>query len=449
MKGTKETYNQFNLIVETLSPLHIGNGETLTSVGEFITTSDSVLYLELDKLNSFLDKNNLIDEYLERIIQASGNFDTYKTLTEDCKVNIPDFIQKTISLRSKDLNPLHNNILHVFCHQNGYKYIPGSSFKGMLKTVLLFHKLKQDRSYLQVIEETIKNDFSRWSKKKASNWLAKQWRIAVEREILFNNHEFNLLRPSDSSFITEKVLQVEQVKRQHFYGIDSESLDWLQETVKNGAAIKLILKIIPKFSGLYSEINSQDSSNLFDIINEYSLQMIEFEKDLIENSVYENKKTIIDFLERMNEQIRNSNNEFAICRLGKGKSIYFQTILSLLNKDALKILIKKLKIKEDDTLPYFPKTRVLTSFDEMLGWIKIYESLPEIVNNTINEIKERTTIIKANYVTQKSVSFRINGQLLKNVQLINQFKRTFKKGEVINVIIWQISQNGIHQVKIE
>lgn len=449
MKETKKTYNQFNLIIETLSPLHIGNGEMLTSVGEFITTSDTIQYLELDKLNSFLDKSNLIDEYSEKILLASGNFDTHKTLSEDYKVNIKDFIQKTVSLKNKNLNPLNNNMLHIFCHENGKTYIPGSSLKGMLKTVLLFHKLKQDKKYLKTIEDTIKNKFGEWSKKKATNWLSEQWENKVKQETIFNAKDFNYLRLSDSSYFDTSDLQVEQVIRQHLYGSDSENLDWLEETIKKDTEIQVTLKIIPKFGESYSELNNPDSSRLFNIINEYSLHMIDFEINLISQSNYKNKKALIDFLTELKRQIESSNGEFAVCRLGKGKSIYFQTILSLLSKESLDILINKLKNIKDGEPVDFPKTRVLTSFDEMLGWIKIYEQLPDIVNNNVSELKEKTTIIQANYISQKTVSFKISSKLFENVQLINPFNRAFKKGEVINVIVWQVSSKGIHQVKIE
>lgn len=447
MNDTDKRYNQFDLTIETLTPLHIGNDEKLTSVGEFITTADKIRYLKLDELNEYLAENNYADDYSDKIIYAGVSFDTTKTLTE-YKVEIEDFIQKETKLNGNNLNPLNNNMLHIFHHSKGKKYIPGSTFKGMIKTVLLFHYLNNDRRYLIPIEKTIKEKFPSWHKSDAIKWLNAQWESAMHQETFFNNREFNLLRPSDSMFIDESSVQIEQVKRQHLYGIESESLDWLQETIENGTEIKLSLKIIPGFSAPYSALNSPYSTLLFYLINEYSLKMIEFEMDLISQSFYDKKSTLLNFLGQLKEQILSSNNEFAICRIGKGKSIYFQTILSLLDKDSLKILIHKLKKSEDDESDYFPSTRVLTAFDEMLGWIKIKESF-DFIDNEVGEIKEKSTLIKANFISQKLVSFRLNGAIFKNIHLVNPLKKIFKVHEEIEVIIWQINSDSINQVKIE
>ncbi len=447
MKEEGTPYNQFDLNIEVLSPLHIGNGETLTSVGEFITTSHNIRYLKLDELNDLLDEKELTDDYTDKIIKAAGSFDTFKTLME-YDIDVEGLIQNEIKLNSNDLNPLNNNILHIFHNSEGKKYIPGSSVKGMLKTVLLFHYLNNDRSYLLHVEKIIKEKFDTWNRKNAFNWLKKQWDDVVKDENLFYNNEFNLLRPADSMFIKNDCLLVEQVKRQHFYGVDSDSLDWLQETVKKGTVVKFKLRIIPEFSDPFTLLNSEDSAQLFEAINEYSLKMIDFELDLVAQSFYVNKKILIDFLYQLKEQILGSNNQFAICRLGKGKSIYFQTILSLLDKDLLNILIKKLYKSEGDESDYFPNTRVLTAFDEMLGWIKIKEA-DEFVNNTVDEIKDKITTIKVNFISQKSVTFRLNDVLYENIQLINPLKKNFKKYQVIDAIIWQTGSKGINQIKIE
>ncbi len=436
--------NQYKLILETISPLHIGNGEMLSSVGEFITTSDNIRYLRLDELDKFLAAKDLIDSYTNSILERGEEFDTFTTL-QNFGIEIEKFILKDVKLNAKDLKPTDNNILYIFNNNNGNTYIPGSSIKGMLKTILLFHYLKNDVGYIKDIEKTINTKFEGWNKYDAIKWLNNKWENEVTN--IFNSKEFNLLRPSDTPYYEKSNIHIEQVKRQNIYDSGPTSLDWLQEVIIKGATNIFNLTIVPNFGGKFSFLNSPNLYHLFEYINDYSLSMINFELDLLNDSSYENKNFIIEVLEQLKDQIDTSNNEFAICRIGKGKSIYFQTILSLLKEEALKIYINKIK-GPDNSNGNYPSTRVLTAFDEMLGWVKLYEPTPEICNNEVTEIIEKETTIKANFVDSKTVSFKINGQLYQAVQLVNPLKKEFNKFHEISVIIWQLSSKGINQVKL-
>lgn len=438
--------NQFELTLETLTPLHIGNGEMLTSVGEFITTKGNIRYLLLDKVNDFLKENNLTDDYTDIIVKNAGGFDTYFTLS-NFGIDIEEFIQKEIKLNAKNLNPLNNNILHIFFNSNDKKYIPGSAIKGMLKTVLLYKYLVIHPEYLEYLNKTILDKFEKWDKKEALDWLKKEWNEADKFDSIFEKREFNFLRPSDSSFIQNDFIQVEQVRRQHLFGVESENLDWLQETVEKNTEINFNLTIFPGFKNPFDFLNNEDIGHLLKTINDYSLKMIDFEIDLIQNSSFDNKKVLTDFLSLLKSQITGSDNEYAICRMGKGKTIYFQTILSLLDKTVLKMVVRKFK-KENDTTDFFPKTRVLTSFDEMPGWIKIKTATPEIPENEVSDIVEKVSIVNAIVTGQKTVSLTLNGELHENVQLVNPLKLQIRKFQIIQVTVWQINSKGINQVKI-
>lgn len=460
-------FNSYNILLDTITPLHIGNDEKLSSVGEFITTTSKIRYLDTNKISQFLYENNKIDDYSEKIIQSAQGFDTLKVL-EELGFDVENSILNEIELGKNTLNVLHNNILHVFIEAYNRKYIPGSSLKGMIKTVLLYHYLRNNKNILKQIEEEIENQLY---KENSIYGLKGIWE-KYENQI-FKKNEFNFLRFADSPCITDDLLQVEQVKRQHLFNIDSKGLDWLAETIKSDISIPLRFQILPEFSQNQSILNSWDITQLFGIMNDYSLTMIDFEINMLNLSSFFEKVTLISKLNEIKKEIKQSENKYALCRLGKGKTVYFNTLWPLLTDKVLKKVIEKL-YKSEDSEKLFPATRVLTINDEMLGWIRISEIEPkfkhnhienesnknedkvihivEIIpaQNQISSIEVQITELKVTVSSTKTVSFVLNQVNYVNVQLINPYKKTIQIGEVITVTVWQLNKSGnVNQVKIE
>lgn len=466
MNTVQSQFDTFSIEIETISPLHIGGDSVLSSVGEFITTTNKIRYLNTKEISNYLDENKLLDTYSDEIIQSAEGFDTLKAL-ESLGLKIDNYITKELDFAPNSINVLHNNVLQIFIEAKEHKYIPGSSVKGMIKTALIYHYLKQNKHILKKIEDEmldidiVKKDF---------NYKLIQIWEKYERQI-FEIKEFNFLRFTDSEHIKNEYLQVEQLKRQHIQSVDTEGLDWLAETVRPNTLIPLRMQILPQFSDNQSVLNSRNITDIFSLVNDYSLTMIDFEIILLNSSSYAGKKDLISKLVAIRDEITQSQNDYAICRLGKGKTVYFNTILALLSSKIQKRLIEKLfKTEEGSTL--FPATRVLTVNEEMLGWIRIRETEPrfnltiekgenkenlehpalEIIppQNHITELINQETELNVTVNSQKTVTFILNQDIYENVQLVNPFKKPLRIGEVISVIVWQINKIGkINQVKFE
>lgn len=136
-------HQQFQIKLTTFSPLHIGNGEELTSVGEFLQTNDNVYFLRHEDLMEKLKTDNHFDDYVERILTHDQGFDFFKTL-KDWDITPADFAIRTLRLNQKDINTNSNNKLHLHIKTKGEAYVPGSSIKGMLRTSILFRYLKEN-----------------------------------------------------------------------------------------------------------------------------------------------------------------------------------------------------------------------------------------------------------------------------------------------------------------
>lgn len=372
MKTSNHIFNNYNLSIETITPLHIGSGQMLSSVGDFLITNNKIRYLDTEKISKFLVENEKIEAYLQKILNTPTGFNNEAELSE-IDFEIESAVLYEIELGSNNLNVLNNNILHRFIDANGRKYIPGSSVKGMIKTVLLFQYLKDNRTVLSNIEKEILSK-SLLEKKEFFSDLKAMWK-SYENEV-FNSKEFNNLRFNDSPYLSNDKLQVEQVKRQHLFNVDSEGLDWLSETVKSETVFPVRMQLCPAFSLNQSALNLPVITGLFKLINDYSTSMIDFEIKMLDLTSFCDKSVVIQKLTEIKAEILNSNNQWAICRLGKGKTIYFNTIWSLLSETTINLIVEKLRGEEEGNA-LFPATRVLTVNNEMFGWIRIREPEPK------------------------------------------------------------------------
>jgi len=429
MKTSNHILNNYNLSIETLTPLHVGSGQMLSSVGDFIITNNKIRYLDTEKISKFLLENDKVETYLQKIHNTPTGFNNQAELKE-LGFSIESAVLNETELCSNQLNVLNNNILHLFIDANGPKYIPGSSVKGMIKTVLLFHYLRENHLELSKIEKEILGK-SNFEKKKFFSGLKVMWESF--EKVVFNSKEFNNLRFTDSPYLSNGNIQVEQVKRQHLFNVDSEGLDWLAETVKSETIFPIRMQILPEFSPNQSALNVPEISGLFKLINEYSIAMIDFEIKMLDQTSFCDKSVVIQKLTDIKAEILNPNIQSAICRLGKGKTIYFNTIWSLLSQKVINLIVEKLRGEEEGNA-LFSATRVLTVNNEMLGWIKISELEPSqnsfhalMLENDISELENHPKVIvpainkKANLrnqetrimvtvVSPKLVTFVLNDQ---------------------------------------
>ncbi len=478
-------YQHAQLKITTLSPLHIGNGEQLSPVGEFFTTQENVYFLDNDKLISTVKNLGKLDEYIQIILKEGIGLDFYKTLKE-WDIDPKEFSKREINLNQTGLLSTHNNILHQCIKTNQQAYIPGSSLKGLFRTAMICHFFLKNTYELKKIEQKIREKL--YDRKKE---LSKLWN-RIESQY-FPDFIFHALRLMDSSTLDDKHLVIEQMSRVPFYESDGEGVDWLTESIQPKQVLESALTILPKmekeridafFNHKKNRDLNQDDfqisnwvylkkkgiSKIISIVNSFSSLLIDFEIGLLQKTE-QNKNLARQLIQQLNEYkqlITESENKYAIARIGKGKTLFFQSILPILSEDIKEAIINFYRKEHQSG---FPRTRVLSVKDkEMAGWIKIdfdiqkvVRESPQTATQTIeresviekklkdNSVKQLTkgTVLDAVFIELKKVEIMINGQA-ETYQLINKFRKSFPKNKPVKVIVHQLSKAGkIIQVKLK
>ncbi len=484
---TPNYHQSFNIHLIPLSPIHIGNGEELTSTGEFLTTSEYIYFLDHDKLMDQLKQMDLFEEYVEKILEAEKGFDFYDVLN-NWNIDIQSLTKRSVKLHQQGLNPANNNVLHLHIKTNNQPYIPGSSIKGLLRMAILFKYLQDHPETLSDIEGNIEDKLNY----KSPLWALKQYWSDKERKLL-PEKVFQAIRPYDSELVPDKELLIVQTYRRNLYSDDSDGLDWLTECIFSTNPIPFEFTLYADFENFdyFNFLKKLDLNSLFKIINLHSLRLINQELELLQRAsmTFEVRKMVSDQLEELKKQIEISDNEYAITRLGKGKTIFFQTILPLLNQELRNQILNLFK-KEDDT-GEIPRTRVLSVKDKLLfGWMKLtgkenndpsYKAILEeqiqeevtegqdsvesrkkepekeftgekrIHDNKIKGAIEKGMVLEAYYYQKKEIDLSINGKVIKGIQLNKpKFPKNVKPDQLVKIEVKQVTKSGkIHQVALK
>ncbi|PKP31010.1 MAG: type III-A CRISPR-associated RAMP protein Csm5 [Bacteroidetes bacterium HGW-Bacteroidetes-16] len=436
--------SNYPINIKTLSPLHIGNGEKLTSVGEYVASNSTIRIIDQEHLRGLLNANDLSQAYLEYILNYAENTHVWDFFTNQ-KIEKELHFTREFPLNAESFNPVSNNILELAIQTHRQKYIPGSSLKGAIRTMVFAYCIYTDPSLKSEIEEIINQD---------KNDLYKIRKQVQEKEEEWLNGDFNHFGITDSEGVHDENVVAEIARRVHLFGVETDGLDNLRECITAGTQIKttIAVKSTPinaQLQWLYDE----DLAGLFRAINLVMDQYIGFEINLLSKSNNEVAKELIKSLQDLQQEMKQFGNEAAILRLGKGKTYYFQVILPMLNQKAHDKIIQ-LIVKDEEARANFPETRVLNDYNEMFGWLKV--SLPafaipeaNIIHNKVETLKKDETVLAAYFIDPKTVQLSLNGVLYEKLQLVNKLKTSFRKGTPIQVMVKQITKEGrLNQVEL-
>ncbi len=370
----KAEHIQSDLILTTLSPLHIGSGEESSSVGDFYTTLERVYFLDDDKLFEAIINKGKQEEYISTILQEGIGLDFYEVLKE-WDINPTDYAIRSLLLHHLNLSPGQNDVLHLCMKTNNKAYVPGSSLKGLFRTAMIADYLLKNREAFDLLKEQVADALEQG---KSMSYLARIWRNFNQKH--FPSRVFHALRITDTDVLDNTSLCVQQVHRLSFFVEEQEKgVDWLLECISPEAELRAKIVCYPVFDTAedlsfkhWKYLQEGDFSKLMEVLNNHSLRLIEFELALLHE--INTKKHIVEQLrnnlEKLKKEIEQSKNQYAIARLGKGKTIFFQTLLPLLPKNIRVGIIGALQ-KEPGEI--FPRSRVLTvAGNNMMGWVKLH-----------------------------------------------------------------------------
>lgn len=437
-----KNYLSENIFLKTLTPIFIGQNQAndLSPYSDFVQVGNEIIYIDEKKFEeSLFAKEGLLDKYVKSVRQkidkskTQSDFD-FKTFIERNIGDVNDFVKVKIPV-DQDLK--HQTIKR-FVNTSGRPFIPGSSIKGAFRTAIIYNWLittgsgqrlvnelinkvnEINNNNISKLEEKIKEvDITGESKKELNNLKSKRENekklsFIYDEEKLFgrkqkenpNGFDSRHIQISDSNpfrFENISVLKLHRIKLRD----NSEVSPLPSETLNPNSEGNFTFKLEKHFvQPDLTKFNSISLNDINKILNEFSLTSINYELDSF-NEFHDRSKLetgkektdyseCIDFYELLKTKIENSKNEYAILRLGSGKTFFDNSIgLALYNSD--KDLFKKYRellelgknpISKKLVLGRFPTTRTLVEATKLpIGWVAISVNKNSIESLSLYESK--------------------------------------------------------------
>lgn len=136
----------YDLTLTAKAPVFVGSGKSYTKKEYLFLSSEeasaqesSVWFLDEEKFFQMLIEQNLIDKYEQFVLGRDDN--CFRFLRNTCRLSMPQIRTVTrYQVRAEDALDSNHTLKEINAfsrNQNGQAYIPGSSLKGALRTVLL------------------------------------------------------------------------------------------------------------------------------------------------------------------------------------------------------------------------------------------------------------------------------------------------------------------------
>ena len=375
--------NEFAYRITTLTPVSIGDGNTLSAFADYVLEKGKIHYINQQIIRDKMGKNpELIDFYVEGMIRGKSN----TTNTFDLKNFIFNRLKLTLqqaashSIEAKNVSG-KKEFYTVVKNAGQSPYIPGSTLKGAIKTALLYDWLID-----------AKND---WCENYLENLNNKEERGRLEAQLMTEFDKFEL-GVSDSSLLDFDMLQAIDIKRLHIKK-GSLNIPQTREAVKENIACECEIRNVRKLIGEKADgtkvYKNYSWRELCKIINKFSDNSCNIEWEIMErfekkldNKYYKHLENFYRTIQKRTESLTT-----AYLRLGTGKGFYFNSIaLALYDRDGtenkgqfLKFLktcgygkvynTKQRQVEEYDLNPdEFPITRFVEITEtKPLGWIQL------------------------------------------------------------------------------
>ncbi|AIG97432.1 CRISPR type III-A/MTUBE-associated RAMP protein Csm5 [Archaeoglobus fulgidus DSM 8774] len=348
--------------IETLTPVHVGSGDKYLAV-DFTILDGKVIFIDIPKIFEWLaERGDNPFKVAEKI--AKGDL-RVEDLVDPYSFKLKE-VPFTGEKRRREI------LRHI--HTAGKLYIPGSSIKGAIRTVLLWKAVKEDTKLLNFAINTIKEETR---KQRVSANLLRRLDDKLENRVFRDSNldKKPVKKPGDPKNDLMRGLRVTDTtsfKKQRVYEVNvlGTDLSILAECIDAGDVAEVEINI-DEFTVSY--LNEKLD---FDDVVEASM---DFARELVQKEL-EYKR----YSKETKQEFKNLlKSRGLILRLGWGVGWYSTTIGMLLithpefENPSKYCLRKKLglgrKPRSMRTSRNFPATRKVTSDGKPLGWVAIYE----------------------------------------------------------------------------
>lgn len=365
--------------LKTLTPVHIGSGQTLNKNIDFAQEGNQIGFFDLDKIVQLIGIEN-INQLTSTIEQSKPMLDFLRNgiklknpLNEFCERISP---VKSITTTTTQLKEHYRTTLKGVC-------IPGSSLKGSVKTAI-WDNLADDNILRTLSSDNLKNNRGKWSdsyldKKlfgntandKSTRFIKigdihfPEVQTEIHETIIINQHFNNWTKKEGSSFLIECIPANQ--KAEFDMKIDDTLL------AKNKENYPLI------FTDTKTEY-LKNSTGLAKLVNAYTVAILEWEIRDLEDRNFGNTEVgneMLDKYDAIAQMIdKLPDNEF-ILRVGANSGWRFMTG-GWITKPAIEIsdgdyfsLIKTIQKKEYGNEVLLPKTRKTNKTGLPFGFVKV------------------------------------------------------------------------------
>ncbi len=189
----RRVLKSYEIKITTIGPVFIGNGKEINKKEYLFLNNKKIAVMNIEKLYTQIKAKRLTAEF-ERYILGKGK-ETLGQWMERHRISFKD-IQNCVeyTLESGDLSIEKGKTLQIMQHIKdpyGNPYIPGSSVKGMLRTVLLGANILEHPEKYRIDRENLIQDLQ---------GIYKTNRNALKRNISsIENKRYHILRRTDQS----------------------------------------------------------------------------------------------------------------------------------------------------------------------------------------------------------------------------------------------------------
>ncbi|WAA09845.1 type III-A CRISPR-associated RAMP protein Csm5 [Fervidibacillus albus] len=365
----------FQVLLETVSPVHIGNGEKLSPYTDYVyDDNDGTVYIfdpiKIEKALSELDNSDeAIDEFVEMVMaKGRSNQQKYslKNFFSTWNINYKSLAAFTIKT---DAN-IKTEEIHQLIKSGNRPYIPGSSIKGAIRTALLYHHRKEEG---YTISQAL-NDLNKRNRNRSPNG-----------EDLFGKggeDVFKFLHISDTSFLSPNDIGIVKTVRYHLRK-QKTGISITKEVIPENKRLSFRLqvkatpqmKLDKRFSYFYKENGFTGEKKILQIVNQFTKQILDFELEYL-NKYVPHLKQLIAFYQRLKDAAESFERKGngAVLRIGSGKTFYDNTIVHLFDEnDSLRLIRQTYR---NSTEP-FPIERAVIDrgnvYESTMGWVYLYD----------------------------------------------------------------------------
>ena len=310
---------RFSLEINTLSPVHIGDGGGLTPL-DYIRRDHVINVISEDRLFEELERRGLVNSFINYVESRryASLEDFIKKFMRDVGPKVYENMTK-YSLEILSRRVEGGQILTFIKNSEGKAYIPGSEIKGAIRIALLHSILEKDPARISLILRNNPDE------------------DALLRPRIGEPHGDlgRLIRPSDSSPIDR--LCVAQMYRASIKLARLIPLS-LVEVIPGGEAIRADLTLVSS-KRIAGEIGGPISvQELVEACVKKARAVIELEKRRIEWVARKTSKDVWEMLGQFYDDLlrrldRCSEME-VLLRIGGGQGLYSTTLVSALMKDS-------------------------------------------------------------------------------------------------------------------